>query len=608
MIENYSDLLNTKTGNIWKKIGINRKAGIAVPLYSIISENSAGCGEITDLKLLAKWCKLTGMSIIQLLPLNYLGNDFSPYNSLSSFALDPIYLNLNELKYINNEKYKNEINTLRKYYKPFFGKINYNIKDAKINLLWNIYKENQTSNIDEFNSFKHLNSFWLNDFALFIILTDYFKTNHWNEWDNLYKFRNQLELEKISKIYFEQIEFTKWIQWQLYEQFIIVKNYINNSGMFLMGDLPFLVSYNSADVWSKQNYFMLNLSSGAPPDMYFAKGQKWGMPPYNWNNIAEDNFIYIKKRLEFAGNFYDMYRIDHFVGLFRIWVTSNSDNELYGSFLPKEEYLWEAHGKKIIDVMVNSSSMLPCAEDLGTVPSCSYHVLQEYGITGIDFQRYYKNNFEFIPPEHYRINSAAVLSTHDSSFWINWWKFEAGTIDELLFEILCDKIGFDQLHVIKLKRDLFDENKSNNGRLYWKDEIFTADILLNILNIDFTKTQSFIYLYLESYMEKTKYLNYLHKYTNYTQNNYDLNFHLIYNTLKLINNTKSIFSIQLLQDYLALDEKILKKIGKYNVRINTPGSINKNNWSRILPVSLENLLSLEINSEIYNIIRDSNRL
>jgi 4-alpha-glucanotransferase len=303
-----------------------------------------------------------------------------------------------------------------------------------------------------------------------------------------------------------------------------------------------------------------------------------------------------------------MYRIDHFVGLFRIWVTSNSDNEHYGSFLPKEEYLWEAHGKKIIDVMVNSSSMLPCAEDLGTVPSCSYHVLQEYGITGIDFQRYYKNNFEFIPPEHYRINSAAVLSTHDSSFWINWWQFEAGTIDELLFEILCNKIGFDQLHVIKLKRDLFDENKSNNGRLYWKDEIFTADILLNILNIDYTKAQSFIYLYLESYMEKTKYLNFLHKYTNYTQNNYDLNFQLIYNTLRLINNTKSIFSIQLLQDYLALDENILKKIGKYNVRINTPGSINKNNWSRIIPVSLENLLSLEINSEIYNIVRDSNRL
>ena len=167
-----------------------------------------------------------------------------------------------------------------------------------------------------------------------------------------------------------------------------------------MGDIPFLVSKNSADVWAYKNYFKLDLSSGAPPDMYFSNGQRWGMPPYNWTNIAADNYAYIRHRLNYAQNFYNMFRIDHFVGLFRIWTIENKTPEEYGGmaghFDPENENEWEHHGRTILSEMNQSTDMLPCAEDLGTVPVCSDKILKEFGVTGISVQRWEKNLMQII--------------------------------------------------------------------------------------------------------------------------------------------------------------------------------------------------------------------
>jgi len=177
-----------------------------------------------------------------------------------------------------------------------------------------------------------------------------------------------------------------------------------------MGDIPLLVSRDSVDVWSQQNYFELHNSAGAPPDMYFSKGQRWGMPPYNWGNIANDNWKYIKNKLKYAENFFNMYRIDHFVGLFRIWSIPLSIPEEFsgtkGNYEPLHEYLWESHGKKIISEMVSATDMLPCAEDLGTVPECSYQVLKEFGIPGMDVMRWnkiYTDGFDFKAPTDYNL-------------------------------------------------------------------------------------------------------------------------------------------------------------------------------------------------------------
>lgn len=598
--------LYTHTKDKWQTIGTKRRAGIAVPLFSVYSKESVGIGEIPDLKLLIDWCRKTGMSILQLLPMNDVGNDFAPYSSVSTFALDLMYLSLRHLKNIDISSYENDILKMKRKYRHLFSRVNYKIKKAKCELLWQIYKANRTDDIDEFKKYVEQNGYWLKDYALFKVIKDSIPIPSWEEWNNSLKFRDFEALNELEINNFEKIRFYCWLQWQLFEQMGEIKQYAAEHGVLLMGDLPFLVSRESTDVWSHQNYFRLDLSSGAPPDMYFALGQKWGMPPYNWEQIEKDSFVYIREKLSYAENFYDMYRIDHFVGLFRVWtipVNGDAKNALTGSYLPKGEYLWEAHGRKIIDVMVNSSSMLPCAEDLGTVPYCSNNVLYEYGITGIDFQRYCKSDFHFKHRAEYRVNSTAVMSTHDSSFWINWWQFEAGTIDEKLFELMCENANIDYKHYKYAKSVLFDKYLSRYGRLYWNENIFSPEVFINILQPPQDKANDFIYLYLDSFDEKKKFLAYLEDYNE----NDKISPYLIHKCLSKINQSASIFSIQLLQEYLGLDENILKKIRRWSYRINFPGKVSRNNWSLILPVSLEVLQELTINEDIKEIIFKTGR-
>jgi 4-alpha-glucanotransferase len=603
-VHNYDYLLNTKTAGKWARIGVKRRAGAAVPLFSIYSENSAGIGEIPDLKLLIDWCNLSGLSIVQLLPLNDVGSDFAPYNSQSTLALDPMYLCLNKLEGVDCSKFEEHLQQLKIKYRPRFGRVNYRIKKAKLDLLWDIFNKTSDKNSSKLISFIDKNEYWIKDYAIYKVISESLPDNRWELWNDSLKYRNFDAISEIESNNSERINFHYWVQWQLFTQLRDVKSYASESGVLLMGDLPFLVSRESADVWAHQEYFRLELSAGAPPDMYFALGQKWGMPPYNWDNIANDGFIYIKEKLKYAENFYDMYRIDHFVGLFRVWTSRLNDYSAAGCYLPTEEHLWELHGRRILDEMINASSMLPCAEDLGTVPECSFRVLQDYGIPGIDFQRFMKSNFDFRRPREYRTNSCSVLSTHDSTFFTNWWQFEAGTIDEKLFEIMFYSQSTNEEHYRYVKNNLFDMESSKHGRLRWKDNIISVENMLGILKPEPHKANDFSYLFMESYGEKNKFMQFLDP-GNLSD---DVSVDLLYKALQKANESNSIFSIQLLHEYLCLVSCLLNKISKFNYRINTPGKVSRNNWSIILPVSLENLTENELVLNLRTQLTDTKRI
>jgi 4-alpha-glucanotransferase len=257
--------------------------------------------------------------------------------------------------------------------------------------------------------------------------------------------------------------------------------------------------------------------------------------------------------------------------------------------------------------MLSATDMLPCAEDLGTVPEASYRTLLEYGIPGIDFQRYLKNqgaSFAFKNPFEYRPCSAAVLSTHDSSFFFNWWKAEAGTMDEKLFEMQMEKQGVPGRDISELKRTLFNRRLSTNGRLYWKDEINSRELFLSIVHPNHETENSLSYAYMDSYGEKWKLLEYL-GYHEAAPN--EINTKLVYNALEKINSASSIFSIQPIHEYLALDGRLLSRMEKSSYRINTPGSVNNRNWSQLLPCSLEELKELEINPTVKEILEKTER-
>jgi 4-alpha-glucanotransferase len=197
----------------------------------------------------------------------------------------------------------------------------------------------------------------------------------------------------------------------------------------------------------------------------------------------------------------------------------------------------------------------------------------------------------------------AVISTHDSSFWINWWQLEAGTIDEKLFEIMCQKAGIPAGHYKYSKQVLFDKKKSVYGRLYWNDSVSSVEYLCNVLNKSRDELGSLVYAYLESYGEKQKFMHYL----NYAGDISEKGPSIVEKCLQMANNSNSIFSIQLLQEYLSLNEELLAKISKVTTRINTPGIVSKNNWSQLMPLSLEGLLNLNENPQIRNIISITGR-
>src|SRR3989338_401155 len=246
--------------------------------------------------------------------------------------------------------------------------------------------------------------------------------------------------------------------------------------------------------------------------------------------------------------------------------------------------------------------MLPCAEDLGVVPPCSNKVLFELGIPGVEVQRWSKDwghTYNFKAPGDYRINSVATVSTHYSSSLCAWWQFEAGTVDEQLFKRKCQELG---VNFEAARNELFDLKQSAHNRLRWKESIKSLEALLEKLKLPRDKTGEFINLYLESHGEKSKFLNYLGPEAKQKVCLSDL----IRRAMEKASSAASIFSIQLLQDWISID--CLNECDLWGFRINFPGTVGPHNWSLVMPLSLEDMLALPMNTVIKNINSKAERI
>ncbi|MFH2067970.1 MAG: 4-alpha-glucanotransferase [Candidatus Omnitrophota bacterium] len=548
--------------NNWGEIGKGRRSGVLVPLFSVYSRNSAGIGNLEDLKLLTDWCEKTGNSILQLLPMNEVGDSFCPYESVSSFALEPMYA---AVKRDNSPSPQAPpFQNFGKGTRPpqrggkSGGRVDYRVKEEKIKVLREIFFESRNRDRNEVEKFREENAWWLDDFGLFKVLKAHHENKPWHEWPAAYQNRDAESIKLFCSEHKTEIGFQIWIQWLLYKQFKNARAYASGKGILLMGDLPVLSSRDSADVWAHPEFFKLDFAAGAPPDMFSRKGQRWGMPTYNWKRIAGDNYRYLKEKLRYAGEFYDILRIDHVVGLFRIWSIPFQDppeNEgANGSFDPPDEREWEAHGRKILSVMLESTKMLLCGEDLGIIPAACPRTMEALAVPGIDVQRWAKDwngTQDFLPPEDYRFLAVATLSTHDTTNWNAWWE-EESTREEK--EKFWKRVGLN-----------------GPARESADPEVTGA-------------------------------------------------------ALRFILRTKSIFSIQLIFDWLSLagssgKKEIVASAGsgpamtgsiltgdQSRFRINKPGTVSDENWSLLLPISLEELLNHEVCAKIRNLVSGSGRI
>jgi 4-alpha-glucanotransferase len=590
----------------WQRIGLQKRAGVLAPLFSLYSKNSTGVGDFHDLRLLIDWAAATGNSIVQLLPMNELGGVLCPYDSVSSFALEPMYISLLPFAAEERGQCAGDMAALRKDFPSGGRHLDYGIRPAKQEALKKVFLSAQVSLSGDFEAYCRAQEYWLDDFALFKVLKEYYGGLPWYEWEPVYRDHIRTALEVFSRQWAQDLLFQKWLQYVAFTQFTEAKRYAGEKGVFLKGDLPILVSRDSADVWANPKYFKLDTAAGAPPDMYCAKGQRWGMPTYQWDRIAGDGYRYLKEKLAYAGNFYDILRVDHVVGLFRIWSIpfhEPFDNQgLHGTFDPAEESRWGGQGRELLAQMLGASGMLLCAEDLGVIPPVCTHTLAELGIPGNDVQRWVKDwnvRHDFLSPEEYRVLSVATLSTHDTTSWLGWWENEAGTVDEALFMRRCQgRVDFP-----KVRELLFDPGRSGYGRLRWRESVDSVDTLVRVLGRRHEEVGDFIEMYLNTFQEKEKFWK-ARKCRGAMCEKGDGS--ILAQALESVLESRAIFAIQLMTDWLCLSDELCDR-DHYEYRINTPGTISNRNWSLVYPVSLDALRTHPVTKTVKSMIKASGR-
>ncbi|XP_078442924.1 disproportionating enzyme 2 [Wolffia australiana] len=320
-----------------------RGAGVAVPMFSVRSDDDLGVGEFLDLKLLVDWAVDSGFHLVQLLPVNDTSVhgmwwDSYPYSSLSVFALHPLYLRVEALSRNIPDDIKQEI--LRKRKELNGQSVDYEATlAAKLSIAKKIFhlEKDMILSSSSFLDFFSENKEWLRPYAAFCFLRDFFETADHTQWG---RFSNY-SLDKLEKIvsegslHYEVISFHYYIQFHLHLQLLEASEYAKKRKVILKGDLPIGVDRCSVDTWQYPNLFRMKTSTGAPPDYFDKNGQNWGFPTYNWEEMSKDDYAWWRARLTGMGKYFTAYRIDHILGFFRIWeLPEHAVTGLIGKFRP----------------------------------------------------------------------------------------------------------------------------------------------------------------------------------------------------------------------------------------------------------------------------------
>jgi 4-alpha-glucanotransferase len=319
-------------------------AGVAVPVFSLRSENGFGVGEFSDLKKLADWTKETNLGIIQILPINdttanYSWTDSYPYAAVSVYALHPQYISLENLDFKLPkdliEEYQSEKEALNAlelidYEKMIASKWKY-LKAVFSADKEKIYKDRN------FKKFIKDNESWLLPYSAFCVLRDKYKTPNFNEW----KTHKKYIPGKIAPFFtvkskdYDASMLHAWVQYQLHKQLKEAVDYTHSLGVSLKGDLPIGIYRHSVEAWTEPELFGMDFQAGAPPDQFTELGQNWEFPTYNWEAMKADDYKWWKNRFKALEQYFDAMRIDHILGFFRIWrMPISATQGILGYFYP----------------------------------------------------------------------------------------------------------------------------------------------------------------------------------------------------------------------------------------------------------------------------------
>lgn len=321
-----------------------RCAGVAVPIFSLRTSKSRGCGEFLDLKSLADWCVEAGLRVIQLLPINDTTatntfKDSYPYNAISVMALHPNYISVDAVY----GYYGKMVPSVERETGLFINDYNFvdyvRTHEWKMNNLRNLYKSNfvRIESDVRFAEYVIENAWWVRDYAAFSVMRDKHSSPYFRSWSEGGEYTSDIVammFDKHSEYYYD-VMFYVFVQYHLELQLREAIDYIHSKNIALKGDLPIGVNPNSVEAWVEPKLFNFGLQAGAPPDYFSRDGQNWGFPTYNWDIMAQDGFAWWEKRLGRMQQFFDLFRIDHILGFFRIWAIPHPfKSGLMGIFSP----------------------------------------------------------------------------------------------------------------------------------------------------------------------------------------------------------------------------------------------------------------------------------
>lgn len=401
-----------------------RTSGILMPIFSLPS--NYGIGTLgKEAYNFVDFLKKSGQTYWQILPIGVTSFGDSPYQSFSAFAGNPYFV---DLELLISDGYL----TLEEIEKIDFGSNASRVDYEKLykerykvlKIAFQSFKK-QNKEQSEYIEFAEKNDFWISDFALFSALKDHFKGAPFDLWDEPYKKRDKVALEKVKTELKNEIEFHKFIQYKFFSQWEKLKEYANENDVKIIGDIPIYVSGDSADVWSNKEQFLLDNDfkpkavAGVPPDAFSEDGQLWGNPLYDWNYMKKDGYSWWLKRIEFCTALYDVVRIDHFRAFSAYFSIPYGDKDAKNGKWKKGpgKLLFETFNKRFGTLNI-------IAEDLGTIDDDVRKLLKFTGYPGMKVLQ-----FAFSPdsessylPHNVTPNCVLYTGTHDNDTAVGFMK------------------------------------------------------------------------------------------------------------------------------------------------------------------------------------------